>query len=148
VTWKATVATMVFLFAAGGLAFVFPATAIGIFVDDAAVIQAGVELLRIIAPFWAFMGGLMVIQGGFRGAGDTKQAMALSLASRWLFRIPVAWLLAYHLTFEANGLWWAMAFSGVVTFVIGVFWFRLGGWKEGVVERDVPGGGAGTAGED
>ena len=147
VTWKATAATMAFLFAAGALVFAFPAAAVGVFVNDAAVIAAGVELLRIIAPFWAFMGGLMVIQGGFRGAGDTKQAMALSLASRWLFRIPVAWLLAYYLTFEANGLWWAMAFSGVVTFLIGVFWFRLGNWQEGVVERGGPSPEA-AAGED
>ncbi len=135
VAWKATGATMVFLFAAGALAFVFPAVAIDIFVDDAAVIQAGVELLRIIAPFWAFMGGLMVLQGGFRGAGQTKQAMALSLASRWLFRIPVAWLLAYYWAWDANGLWWAMAFSGVITFVIGAAWFRLGRWQKGVLDR-------------
>lgn len=134
VAWKATAATMVFLFGAGGLAFVFPDEAIAIFVDDAAVIAAGVELLRIIAPFWAFMGGLMVLQGGFRGAGQTKQAMALSLASRWLFRIPVAWLLAYYLAWDAVGLWWAMAFSGVITFVIGAAWFNLGRWKKGVVE--------------
>jgi putative MATE family efflux protein len=134
VAWKATAATMAFLFAVGALAFVYPATAVGVFVDEQGVIDAGVVLLRIIAPFWAFMGGLMVIQGGFRGAGQTKQAMALSLASRWLFRIPVAWLLAYYLAWDAAGLWWAMAFSGVVTFVIGAAWFNRGHWREGVVD--------------
>jgi len=147
VTWKAMVATMLFLFAAGGLAFAFPDEAIAIFVDDARVVAAGVDLLRILAPFWAFLGGLMVIQGGFRGAGQTKQAMALSLASRWLFRIPPAWLLGYYLAWDANGLWWAMSFSGVLTFVIGVFWFRLGRWQEGVVDRDAPSPKA-AAGED
>ena len=134
VTWKATAATMAFLFAAGALVYVYPATAVGVFVDEQPVIDAGVVLLRIIAPFWAFMGGLMVIQGGFRGAGQTAQAMALSLASRWAFRIPVAWLLAYYLAWDAAGLWWAMAFSGVVTFVIGAAWFNLGNWQEGVVD--------------
>ena len=134
VTWKAMAATMAFLFAAGALAFVYPAAAVGVFVDDPAVIDAGVVLLRILAPFWAFLGGLMVIQGGFRGAGQTTQAMALSLASRWLFRVPVAWLLAYYLAWGETGLWWAMAFSGVITFVVGAAWFNRGNWRQGVVD--------------
>ncbi|MFW5939608.1 MAG: MATE family efflux transporter [Halolamina sp.] len=134
VAWKATAATMAFLFAAGALVFVYPAAAVGIFIDDPDVIAEGVVLLRIIAPFWAFMGGLMVLQGGFRGAGQTMQAMVLSLASRWAFRIPVAWLLAYYLAWDAAGLWWAMAFSGVITFVIGAAWFNRGRWQEGVVD--------------
>ncbi|KPN29558.1 multidrug efflux protein [Halolamina pelagica] len=136
VAWKATAATMAFLFAAGALVYAYPATAVGIFVDEQPVIDAGVVLLRIIAPFWAFLGGLMVIQGGFRGAGQTAQAMALSLASRWLFRVPVAALLAYYLAWDENGLWWAMAFSGVITFVIGAAWFNLGNWREGVVDTE------------
>jgi Na+-driven multidrug efflux pump len=64
-----------------------------------------------------------------------------------VFRIPPAWLLGYYLAWDANGLWWAMSFSGVLTFVVGVFWFRLGRWQEGVVDRDTPRNGA-AAGED
>ncbi|QKY21723.1 MATE family efflux transporter [Halolamina sp. CBA1230] len=152
VAWKATAATMAFLFAVGGLVYVYPATAIDLFVDEQAVIDAGVVLLRILAPFWAFMGGLMVIQGAFRGAGQTTQAMALSLASRWLFRVPVAALLAYWLAWGEDGLWWAMAFSGVITFAIGAAWFNRGNWQEGVVDTgadvDVSEPSDAVAGED
>ncbi|MFB6154942.1 MAG: MATE family efflux transporter [Haloferacaceae archaeon] len=134
VTWKATLGTMGILFALGALVFAFPATAMRVFIDDAAVVAAGVELLRIIAPFWALFGGLMVIQGAFRGAGDTKVAMILSLLSRWVFRIPAAWLLAYYLTFAETGLWWAMTFSSVAAFVVGVVWFQRGTWQEGILD--------------
>jgi putative MATE family efflux protein len=134
VTWKATLGTMGILFALGALVFAFPDEAMRVFIDDPAVVAAGVELLRIISPFWAFFGGLMVVQGGFRGAGDTKVAMVLSLLSRWLLRIPAAWLLAYYLTFEANGLWWALSFSSVASFVVGVVWFQRGTWQEGVID--------------
>jgi putative MATE family efflux protein len=136
VTWKATGGTMAILFALGTVVFVFPATAMRVFIADADVVAAGVELLRIVTPFWAFFGGLMVVQGGFRGAGDTKVAMVLSLLSRWLFRIPAAWLLAYELAFDANGLWWALSFSSVASFLVGVAWFRRGTWREGVIEGE------------
>jgi putative MATE family efflux protein len=137
VTWKATGATMLILFVTGGLVYAVPDPAIRVFIDDDAVVEAGVGFMRIIAPFWAFFGGLMVVQGGFRGAGSTRAAFLLSLLSRWVLRMPVAWLLAYDLLLQpvdVDGLWWGMAFSSVASFVIGVAWFHRGGWETTVVE--------------
>ena len=139
VTWKGTGGSMALLFAVGAAAFVFPDVAMWVFIADAAVIEEGVTLLRIVAPFWAFMGGLMVVQGAFRGAGDTRQAMVLSFLSRWIFRIPVALVLAYPLAMAEIGLWWSLAASGTITFFVGVVWFNLGRWQEGVVEGGGPG---------
>jgi len=150
VVWKATAATMALLFAAAGLVVAFPAAAIGVFIDEPAVIEEGVGLLRIVAPSWAFFGGVMVIQGGFRGAGVTKVAMILSFLSRWIFRVPFALLFAFgwaytvpgtSLTVAAlgwgvDGLWWAYAVGAFGSFVVAVFWFRLGTWKSGVVDRE------------
>lgn len=150
VAWKATAATMAILFAAAGLVVAFPAVAIGIFIDDPAVISEGIVFLRIIAPFWAFFGGVMVIQGAFRGAGVTKVAMVLSLLSRWIFRVPVALVLAFGwaytvpgtgltlgaLNWGVSGLWWAYAVGAFASFVVAVFWFQLGTWKGGVVDRE------------
>jgi putative MATE family efflux protein len=149
VVWKATAATMAVLFAAAGLVVAFPAAAIGIFIDEPTVIEEGIGFLRIVAPSWAFFGGLMVIQGGFRGAGVTKVAMVLSFLSRWIFRVPVALLLAFGwaytlpgtgftvaaLDWGVSGLWWAYAVGAFGSFLIGVFWFRLGTWTGGVVDR-------------
>ncbi|MEF8852760.1 MAG: MATE family efflux transporter [Haloarculaceae archaeon] len=136
VTWKGTGGAMAVLFAAGGLAFLFPAAMMRVFIADPAVIDAGVVFLRIIAPFWAFMGGLMVVQGGFRGAGQTKVAFLLSLLSRWVFRVPAAVLLAYDLALNpvnVTGLWWSLPLSSVLAFVVGVAWFYRGGWQESIV---------------
>jgi putative MATE family efflux protein len=139
VTWKGTGATMLILFAAGGLIYAFPELAMRVFIADQAVIDAGVTFMRIVAPFWAFFGGLMVVQGGFRGAGSTRSAFLLSLLSRWVFRMPVAWLLAYEFVLRpvnVVGLWWGMALSAIASFVVGVAWFHRGGWEEAVVEGD------------
>lgn len=142
VTWSATGGAMAVLFVAGGLVYAFPAVAMGVFISDAAVVGAGVGLLRIIAPFWAFLGGLMVVQGGFRGAGQTAVAFVLSVLSRWVFRVPVAVVLAYDLALnpvDVNGLWWALSASSVAAFVVGVAWFSRGGWRSAVVDDPSPG---------
>ena len=148
----ATVGTMTFIFAVAALVLAFPAQAMAVFIDDPEVIAEGVVFLRINAPFWALFAGVMVIQGAFRGAGNTREAMVLSMLSRWVLRIPVALVLAFAwvLTIPglgitvaafgwgAEGIWWAFSFGMGGTFVIAVLWFRLGTWKEAVIDDDRP----------
>jgi putative MATE family efflux protein len=149
VTWVATGATMGLLFAAAGVCLAFPEFIMGIFVDDPAVVAEGRTFLYIIAPFWAFFGGTMVIQGAFRGAGQTKVALALSFLSRWVFRIPVAIALAFSVLavpgtdlavqgwgIGVEGIWAAFSIGAFVSFLLAVFWFRLGRWTSGVIEDD------------
>ncbi|ELY24866.1 efflux protein, mate family [Halogeometricum borinquense DSM 11551] len=136
VTWKATAGTMAILGAVGGVVWAFPAVFMRVFIDDAPVVAAGVEMLTIIAPFWAFLGGLMVIQGAFRGAGRTRVSMVLSLISRWVVRFPAAFVLAYTLSWGVTGLWWGLSLSGIVTFVVGCLWFLHGEWRSAVVDED------------
>ncbi|WP_280536717.1 MATE family efflux transporter [Halopenitus sp. POP-27] len=149
VTMVATAATMALLTAAGGAVWLRPAVAIGVFIDDPAVIGEGVVFLRVIALSWGFFGGLMVLQGAFRGAGDTRIAMVLSLLSRWILRIPLAAILAFGtvtipvigltytgLDWGVVGLWWAYAAAAVASFVVGIAWFLRGTWREGVIEGD------------
>ncbi|TKX75737.1 MATE family efflux transporter [Halorubrum sp. GN11_10-6_MGM] len=148
VTRVATVATMAILFAAGGLVWAFPAPAMRVFVADPETVAEGVRFLRIVALSWGFFGGLMVIQGAFRGAGSTEVAMALSLLSRWAFRIPIAALLAFGtvtlpvvgvtytgLDWGVAGLWWAYTAAAVASFAVGVGWFLRGTWTESVVDE-------------
>ncbi|WP_442909420.1 MATE family efflux transporter [Halovenus sp. HT40] len=152
VTWVGAGGTMALLFAAGGLCILIPEIMMGIFVSDPAVIAEGRTFLYIVAPFWAFFGGTMVIQGGFRGAGQTKVAMGLSFLARWVFRIPVAIALAFStvavpgttvrisgLGIGVQGIWVAFSVGAFLTFLGAVFWFRLGRWTEGVIEESEPG---------
>ncbi len=138
VAWVGTAGTMGVLFGFGAIAFTFPGQLMRIFIGDAGVIAEGIEFLRIVAFSWGFFGGLMVIQGAFRGAGNTKEAMVLSFLSRWLLRIPVMWLLAYPLTWGATGLWWGYTVTTVGAFIIGAVWFDRGSWRDRVVDESPP----------
>ena len=148
VTHVATGGTMALLFAVAAACVLVPEFFLGIFIDDPDVIAEGVVFLRITAPFWAFFGGTMVIQGAFRGAGQTKVAMALSFLSRWVFRVPVAVVLAFSAvtvpgtaivldvgpSVGVAGIWIAYAAGAFASFVVAVFWFRLDRWTEGIVD--------------
>ncbi|ELZ13792.1 MATE efflux family protein [Halovivax asiaticus JCM 14624] len=146
----ATLGTMGFIAICAALVFGFPHEAMGVFVDRRATIQEGVLFLRIVAPFWAFFSAVMVIQGAFRGAGNTREAMVLSLLSRWVFRVPVALVLAFtavtvpytsitiptapSIDYGVSGIWIAYAVGMAATFVVAVVWFRVGNWTEAVIE--------------
>lgn len=145
----ATAATMVLIFAVAAVLFAFPAAAIRVFVADPAVIAEGVDFLRITALFWAPFAGVMVIQGAFRGAGNTREAMILSILSRWVFRFPLVVVLAFAwsvtipgtdvtvagLGWGVEGIWWAFVAGMIGSFVVAVGWFRLGTWTEGVIDE-------------
>ena len=151
----AVAGTMAFIAVAAALVVAFPAQAIAIFVDDPEVIAEGVVFLRIIAPFWALFAGVMVIQGAFRGAGNTREAMVLSLLSRWVFRVPIALVLAFTavtipytaitvptvsaIDLGVEGIWIAFAFGMAASFVVAVVWFRMGTWTEAVIDEEVEG---------
>lgn len=128
--------TMAILFGASMLVFAFPAAAMDVFIDRRAVVESGVTMFRIVAPFWAFFGGLMVVQGAFRGAGRTRVAFVLSLLSRWGLRIPLAGVLAFVLAWGPVGLWWGMAASAILSFVVGAAWFLRGGWSRAVIDDE------------
>ncbi|EMA39655.1 MATE efflux family protein [Halobiforma nitratireducens JCM 10879] len=152
VTRTATAGTMALIFGVAALLFAFPAQAMRVFVADPEVIAEGVVFLRIMGPFWALFAGVMVIQGAFRGAGNTREAMVLSFLSRWIFRVPVALALAFTtvtiplvgvtiptvpgIDLGIEGIWWAYSFGMVASFVVAVAWFRLGTWREQVIDED------------
>jgi putative MATE family efflux protein len=163
VAFVATAGTMGLLLGATVLVVAFPAAAIRVFVADADVVREGVGFLRIVAPSWAFFGGVMAIQGAFRGAGHTKVAMVLSFLSRWILRVPVALVLAFAWTVTlpggvtvsglgigVEGIWWAYATAAFGSFLLAVAWFRRGTWREGVVETGAgpPGPGPAVHAED
>ena len=161
VTHVGVVGSMAILFAAGALCVLLPDLMMRIFIADEQVIQEGIIFLWIVAPFWAFFGGTMVIQGAFRGAGRTRVSMVLSMLSRWVFRIPVAVLVAFSFTIVVpgtslsieslgigvEGIWIGFSFGAFLTFLIAVAWFRLGTWREAVIDES-PGPDADIGGMD
>ncbi|SER70189.1 MATE family efflux transporter [Natrinema salaciae] len=126
---------------AGLLAVLFPEPIVSVFVTadaagKAATIDYGVTYLRYAAVGFAFMGVLQVVQGAFRGAGNTKTALAFAVLGLWIVRVPVTYYLLFVAEWGPTGIWTGVVVGDVVGAIAAVAWFTRGTWKRSIVETD------------
>ncbi len=103
--WSALTMGAVFMSAAGVALWTVPRWIVGIITRDAAVVTAGVALLRIAAFFELFDGLQTVATGALRGLGDTRSPMLAHLCGYWGAGLPVAYVLCFHFGWGAPGIW-------------------------------------------
>jgi Na+-driven multidrug efflux pump len=128
------------------VAYLFAEPIIAIFISGAPeVIAIGADYLQIIGPTFLFIGVFQVVQGGFRGSGSTRTAMAFAILSLWVFRLPPAYLLLQWFDMGATGVWYAIALSNVLAMIAAVLWFVRGAWADSVIDDETS---APAAGDD
>ena len=142
----ATLASVVVLLGAALVAALVPEPIVGAFLttgtpDALATIAYASDYLRIRSVEFVFIGVLQVLLGAFRGAGNTKTALAFSLVALWIGRVPTVYYLAFVAGFGPRGVWIGMALGHVVGAVAAGAWFTRGTWKEAVIDEapGVPG---------
>lgn len=110
--------------------------------SDPTTIQTS-ELLRIVAFAMPCLAIVMIVTGGFRGAGDTVWPLVFTTIGFFGLRIPLAIFFAFEtfsipgtgleincLGWGIEGAWYAMVVDLTVrSFLIGTRFFR-GGWKD------------------
>lgn len=74
--------------------------------------------LKISAISEPFMGLAMTLGGALRGMGDTITPAVISVATQWLLRLPLAYLLCHHLGYDAIAAWWTMSLSTIVSGIL------------------------------
>jgi putative MATE family efflux protein len=115
----------------GLLIFLFPRTVVAFFVpDDAAVIAAGAEFLRIGALAWGFLGMQFALTGVLRASGNMVMAMMLTLVSQWVLQFPLAYVLSKHTDLGVHGIWWAFPATNVVIALVTFGVCAKGDWKK------------------
>ncbi|USZ67875.1 MATE family efflux transporter [Halorussus salilacus] len=102
---------------------------VAVFTEDPEVVDVGATFLRYVAPSFGFIGVMRAYTGGFRGAGKTLTAAALSIFMLGVVRLPVAWFGAHEIGEE--GIWVAFLVSNVVGGLLALAWFRRGTWRDG-----------------
>ena len=104
--------------------------------DAPATVENGVEYLRIRSTEFAFIGITQVMLGAFRGAGNTKIAMSISIITLWVGRVGAVGLLVFGLGWGATGIWVGMAVGNVVGALVAVPWFLRGTWREKFIDDE------------
>lgn len=127
--WRIGIYNMVFLGILGLILFAIPRPLIGIFSQDPAVIDAGVEALRIFSVGYLFYALGMVLTQAFNGAGDTRTPTLINVGCLWLFEIPVAWFLAHPLDLRQTGVFWSVPVADALVTLVALLIFRKGRWK-------------------
>ncbi|WP_458207118.1 MATE family efflux transporter [Haladaptatus sp. NG-SE-30] len=122
------------------VAFLFPEPLVSVFLsaDTARVaetIEHGSNYLRTMAIMFVFMGVLQVVLGAFRGAGNTKTALAFSMVTLWVARVPATYYLIFVEDWGPTGIWVGVALGDIVGAIAAVAWFLRGTWKETVVSE-------------
>jgi putative MATE family efflux protein len=87
----------------------------------------------IFAPFLGVMTIPQVLCGVFRGAGSTRQSMAISLVMQWGVQMPAAWILAFLTPIGVLGVWWSYPAANSAAALICIAWFLKGPWRRNLV---------------
>ncbi len=127
--WSTAYYNMLFLVVLSVIFIVWAEQLVSIFSSEPAVIQTGVQSLRIICLGYAFVSYGMVLAQSFNGAGDTKTPLYINLFCYWILQIPLAWMLAVPMNMGPDGVYIAIAISFSVAAVISIYIFKKGKWK-------------------
>lgn len=100
-----------------------------IYTDDPAVLESGMQCLKIVSLGYIFYAYGMVIIQSFNGAGDTLTPTILNVFGFWLFQIPFAYLMAIVLEFETTGAYIAIVTAESAMAIAAIIIFRRGKWK-------------------
>jgi putative MATE family efflux protein len=100
-----------------------------VFTSDAEVIAVGVVYLWAVAAAEPFMCAAISSGGSLRAAGDTMPTLYYTLISQWLVRLPAAYVLAFPLGWDIDGIWTALVVFCALQGYLTVRKYSQGHWK-------------------
>ena len=120
---------LIFLYFLGGKYLVY------IFLDNPAgkAMNAGIQFLRIVAPFYVVASTKLVADGILRGAGIMNKFMVTTFTDL-ILRVVLAKVLSDSL--GTIGIWCAWPIGWGVSTVLSVLFYKNGPWKGEKVRRD------------
>lgn len=101
------------MFAAGAALFLFAPSLMRLFTPDAAVIDLGTAVLRIVAVSEPIYGVLVILEGVFNGMGDTKAPVLFAIITMWGIRVLGSFLLINLAGMGLRAVWCMMVFDNV-----------------------------------
>ena len=102
---------------------------VSLFSDDASVVSAGAEALRVSSFAYVFSAYTSSFSQAFNGAGDSSTPMKINFYVLWLLQLPLAYLLSHTLALGLTGAMVAIVVSMAAWALVGFLVFRRGTWK-------------------
>ena len=119
-----------------GLFFLFiPRQLLAIFgMSDPAVVEIGVQLLRILSVSGVLIAIALTYTGGLQGTGDTKSPLYISIASQIVVPLSICFVLQQLGTLDAIDIWIAILVGHATRCALSVMRFNQGKWRKIAVD--------------
>jgi putative MATE family efflux protein len=110
--------------------FFFPRQLLAIFgMSDPAVVEIGVQLLRVLAFSGLFISVALTYTGGLQGTGDTKSPLYISIISQVVVPLGICFVIKQVSTLEPIHIWLAILAGHMTRCGLSVFRFLQGKWR-------------------
>src|ERR1044071_6176042 len=128
-------------FGFAGAAFVgifflfFPRQLLAIFgMHDLAVVEIGVQLLRVLSVSGLLIAVALTYTGGLQGTGDTRSPLYISIISQIVVPLGTCFVIQQTGTLDPIDIWLAILAGHATRCVLSVIRFRQGKWRSILVE--------------
>ncbi len=114
----------------GALFFLIPRQLLAIFgMHDGAVVEIGVQLLRVLAFSGLFITVALTYTGGLQGTGDTKSPLYISIISQIIVPLGICFIIQRTSTLEPIDIWIAILAGHATRCGLSVLRFNQGRWR-------------------
>lgn len=119
-----------------GLFFLFfPRQLLAIFgMHDPAVVEIGVQLLRVLSVSGLLISVALTFSGGLQGTGDTKSPLYISIGSQIVVPLGLCFVIQQTSTLDAIDIWAAILAGHATRCVLSVVRFKQGKWRDIAVD--------------
>jgi putative MATE family efflux protein len=123
-------------FGFAGAAFVgifflfFPRQLLAIFgMHDPAVVEIGVQLLRVLSVSGLLIAVALTYTGGLQGTGDTRSPLYISIISQMVVPLGTCFVIQQTGTLDPIDIWLAILAGHATRCVLSIVRFRQGKWR-------------------
>ena len=114
----------------GALFLLIPAQLLGLFgLHDAAVVEIGVTLLRVLSISGLFITVALTYTGGLQGTGDTKSPLYISIVSQVIVPLGIVFSIQQMGHLDPIDIWLAILAGHMTRCTLSVLRFRQGHWR-------------------
>ena len=119
-----------------GLLFLFfPRQLLAIFgMNDPAVVEIGVQLLRVLSVSGLLIAMALTYTGGLQGTGDTRSPLYISIISQIIVPLGICFVIQQTGTLDPIDIWLAILAGHATRCLLSVIRFRQGKWRNIAVE--------------
>jgi putative MATE family efflux protein len=102
--------------------------------DEPAVVEIGVQLLRVLSLSGLFIAVALTYTGGLQGTGDTKSPLYISIVSQIAVPLGICFLVRQVSQLDPIDIWLAILVGHFTRMALSIVRFNQGGWRHIAVD--------------